>query len=134
MKFFDVGVEAHGVIAIGQLATGVFAFGQMALGVVAIGQLSRGIIAVGQLSLGFGALGQLAVSPAFAAGMVGVGGLQSKALLPIRLRPTENVSPAVNVVQLILYAAVIVLIGLAVLEPLWEQVFTDSTPGPRQLR
>lgn len=74
MRWFDVGQEAEGVIAIGQQATGVIAIGQLALGVVAIGQLARGVIVIGQLGIGVVTVGQLPLGVVWSAGMVGVGG------------------------------------------------------------
>ncbi len=74
MKWFDVGEEAHGVIAIGQVATGVIAVGQMATGVIAIGQVARGLVAVGQGAVGLVALGQGSIGLFWAAGMLGIGG------------------------------------------------------------
>jgi hypothetical protein len=71
MKVFDAGLEAYGIIAIGQFATGVFAFGQVATGVIAIGQLARGVVTVGQVSIGIVSVGQLAIG--LGAGMVGLG-------------------------------------------------------------
>lgn len=73
VKLFDVGQEAHGVMAIGQAATGVVAFGQVATGVIAIGQLARGVVAVGQMAIGVVAIGQVGVGIVYGAGMFGVG-------------------------------------------------------------
>lgn len=86
MRWFDVGVEAKGVIAIGQHATGVIAIGQVALGVVAVGQLARGVVVVGQLGAGLVTIGQLSLGVAWNAGMVGVGGT-SPGWLVLRLLP-----------------------------------------------
>jgi hypothetical protein len=74
MKFFDIGGEAHGIIAIGQEATGVIAIGQSAVGIVAVGQMARGVVVVGQLAIGFFAVGQLALGLHTAIGMVGIAG------------------------------------------------------------
>lgn len=74
MRWFDVGQEATGVIAVGQLATGVIAIGQMATGVVAVGQLARGVFVVGQLSLGVAAVGQVGFGVGWVGGLVGIGG------------------------------------------------------------
>lgn len=82
MKPFDVGLEAHGIIAVGQFATGIFAFGQVATGVVAVGQLARGLIAIGQVGIGVVAFGQLALALGYSAGMVSVGSV-SGGLLPV---------------------------------------------------
>ncbi len=90
MKFFDVGQEAHGVIAIGQVATGVFAFGQMATGVVAVGQLARGVFVVGQLAVGFFCIGQLAIGVLGAVGMIGVAGRWAKGLVFPILPPAKK--------------------------------------------
>jgi hypothetical protein len=84
MRWFSVGVEPVGVVAIGANATGVIAIGQLATGVVAVGQLARGGIVLGQLAVGIVAVGQLAIGVAKAAGMLGVawraiGGLAWKA-------------------------------------------------------
>jgi hypothetical protein len=74
MRLFDVGQEAHGVIAIGQVATGVVAIGQMATGVIAIGQLARGGIAIGMLSFGLLSIGMLSFGLIWAGGMGGLAG------------------------------------------------------------
>lgn len=81
MKLFDVGQEAHGVIAIGQFATGVFAFGQIATGVVAIGQVARGVFVVGQVAIGVLCVGQLVLGLHTAIGMLGVAGRFGKGLV-----------------------------------------------------
>jgi hypothetical protein len=81
MRWFEVGVQPVGFIAIGALPTGVIALGQGATGVVAVGQLARGVFAVGQLSMGVFALGQLALGAAWAGGQVAVGGTQGFAML-----------------------------------------------------
>ena len=78
MKLFDVGQEAHGVIAIGQFATGVFAFGQVATGVVAIGQVARGVFVVGQLAFGVVCVGQLAFGLHTAIAMLGLAGRRGR--------------------------------------------------------
>ena len=74
MKFFDVGGQAVGVIAIGQQATGFFALGQFATGVIAIGQVARGGIAIGQVAFGLVGWGQLGAGIFHAVGMIGIGG------------------------------------------------------------
>ncbi|CAN5680425.1 hypothetical protein BH18ACT6_BH18ACT6_22690 [soil metagenome] len=73
MKLFDAGLEAHGVIAVGQFATGILAFGQIATGVIAVGQLARGVIAIGQVGVGVVAFGQVALGLGYSAGMVSIG-------------------------------------------------------------
>lgn len=75
LKWFDVGAEAQGVVAIGGQATGVIAIGQLATGVIAIGQAARGVIVIGQLAGGVVAVGQLSVGVLYSAGMLGIGGV-----------------------------------------------------------
>ena len=85
MRWFEVGVQPVGFIAIGAFPTGVIALGQGATGVVAIGQLARGVVAVGQLSLGVMALGQLAAGAIWAGGQLAIGGTQGFSQLGIGL-------------------------------------------------
>lgn len=100
MRFFDMGQEANGFIAVGQIATGVFAFGQMATGVVAVGQVARGVFVVGQGAIGVVCLGMGSAGLAVSVGMVGVGGRGLGLVLPLTpsLGPSyalpELVSPA----------------------------------------
>lgn len=146
MRFFDFGQEATGVIAIGQLATGVLAIGQFATGVIAIGQLSRGVIAVGQMSIGVVATGQVGVGNVYGAGMLGLGTFAG-GLIPIpllghlrftdlthlRFRPAW-VQP--TPLKIILMMGVIAVVALAVLIPLWRELFgVDGifyVPEPRR--
>lgn len=104
MKYFDVGVEAYGWIAIGQRATGFIAIGQAGLGV------------------------------AYGAGMIGIGGtaggwipLAAFGRIPLRQvvsgRMTDitvwwDVRPWKVVVM-----AVVSVVALAVI-PLWDQVLS----------
>ncbi len=74
-RWFDVGQEAEGFIAIGQMATGVIAIGQVAFGVIAIGQVSRGVIAVGQAALGIVSVGMAAAGVGYTVAIIGVGGV-----------------------------------------------------------
>ncbi len=90
-----MGVEAHGVIAIGQMATGVVAIGQLATGVIAIGQVARGVVAFGQLAMGVVAAGQLGIGVAYGAGMLGVGGLAG-GLFPVGLLGTIPFTDAIK--------------------------------------
>lgn len=83
MRWFDVGEDAHGFIALGQLATGFIAVGQMATGVVAIGQIARGVIAVGQGAIGVVAFGQGAVGLYYGVGMVGIAGRGFGLVIPL---------------------------------------------------
>ena len=85
MRWFSVGVQPVGVIAIGALPTGVIALGQGATGVLAVGQLARGVVTVGQLSLGIFSLGQLSVGLAWAGGQLALGGTSGFAQAPIGL-------------------------------------------------
>lgn len=73
IKWFDVGEQAVGVIALGQFATGVLAIGQVATGVVAVGQLARGVFVLGQLGYGAAVVAQLGASVGIVGGMLGVG-------------------------------------------------------------
>jgi hypothetical protein len=136
MRFFDVGAEATGVIAFGQIASGVIAVGQVATGVIAIGQLARGVVAIGQLSAGVAAIGQVGVGAAYGAGMVGVGALGG-GLLPVgifgrwslgallRFDAGEIVLAAPRRISLrVLWTGVVVVGVLAIaLGPLWETLF-----------
>lgn len=74
-RWFDVGQEAEGFIAIGQMATGVIAIGQVAFGVIAIGQVSRGVIAIGQASIGIVSVGMVAAGVGYTVALMGVGGV-----------------------------------------------------------
>lgn len=99
MKFFDVGQEAHGVIAIGQFATGVFAFGQIATGIVAIGQVARGVFVLGQVAVGVVSVGQLAFGLYAAWGMIGVAGRRGGGIVlkvfPKREKADDDLPPLV---------------------------------------
>ncbi|MFH1330213.1 MAG: hypothetical protein ABIJ48_06155 [Actinomycetota bacterium] len=81
MRWFSVGLQPVGVIAIGAAPTGIIAIGQVATGVVAVGQGARGVVAVGQASLGVFAFGQLAAGVAWAGGQLALGGTQGFAML-----------------------------------------------------
>lgn len=134
MKFFDVGVEAYGWIAVGQQATGFIAIGQLALGVVAIGQLARGLVTIGQVSVGGVAIGQLGIGLAYGAGMLGLGGtagglfpLAAFGRIPLRqvltgslfdVDITWTVRPW-KVAVMVVVAAIVVPVALV---PLWDQV------------
>jgi hypothetical protein len=74
MRWFDVGTEANGVVAIGQFATGVIAIGQVAWGVVAVGQIAFGWFAAGQIAIGGLTGGMFGVGLHATLAMVGVGG------------------------------------------------------------
>lgn len=125
MRWFDVGVEAEGVIAIGQRATGVIAIGQVALGVVAIGQLARGFLVVGQLGIGLVTLGQLSAGVVWSAGMVGVGGTSPGWLvlplypLPKAVRNSRYAILASGGVRPPPGRALLGVIGVAVLALVW---------------
>ena len=92
MKFFDVGENAYGVIAIGAQATGFFALGQIAngyilaigqsaFGFIAIGQLARGVFVVGQLAIGIFTVGQLAVGVHTCMAQMGIAGRKAAGLV-----------------------------------------------------
>lgn len=83
VRFFDVGDQAEGVIALGQFATGVIAIGQVATGVIAIGQVARGVLAVGQGAVGIFAFGQGSLGAYYAVGMIGLGGRGFGIVLPL---------------------------------------------------
>lgn len=130
MRFFSVGVEPVGVIAIGALPTGVIAIGQAATGVVAVGQLSRGVIAIGQLSLGVFALGQLSAGAVWAGGQLALGGTQGFAMLGVGLlgdwvpwrRRLPEIKPPRSAWTLVLrgalLAGLVVLVGWLVVTPI----------------
>lgn len=86
-RWFDVGQEAEGFIAIGQMATGVIAIGQMAHGVIAIGQVARGVVAIGQVSLGIFTVGMASAGVVYTVALVGVAGVAGPGLV-IPLVPT----------------------------------------------
>lgn len=133
MRVFDFGQEATGVIAIGQIATGVIAIGQLATGVIAIGQISRGVIALGQFSVGVVGAGQLGVGLVYGAGMLGFGTFAG-GLVPIpllgHLRFTDLVHGRFRADRIqptpwriLLLAALIAVVALAALIPLWQGLF-----------
>lgn len=99
VKLFDVGQEAHGVIAIGQFATGVFAFGQIATGIVAIGQVARGVFVIGQVAVGVVSVGQLAFGLYGAWGMLGIAGRSGGGIVlkvfPRREKDEDDLPPLV---------------------------------------
>jgi hypothetical protein len=138
VKFFDVGVEAYGWIAVGQHATGFIAIGQLALGVVAVGQVARGLFAFGQVCVGGIAIGQLGVGLAYGAGMLGLGGtaggmvpLAAFGRIPLRQVVAGRMSDidiawAVRpwkAVVLIVVGAIVVPVTLI---PLWERVLAAA--------
>ncbi|HSR15005.1 MAG TPA: hypothetical protein VLL51_04595 [Gemmatimonadales bacterium] len=121
MKFFSVGAEPVGVIAIGQLPTGVIALGQGATGVVAIGQLARGVFVVGQLAVGVFTFGQVAAGSLWAGGQLAFGGTTSVAMLGVNAighwvpwrRTSPQIRPARSRVTLAL--RVLLFLGLVAL-------------------
>ena len=134
VKFFDVGLDAHGFVAIGQQATGFLAIGQLALGVIAIGQLARGIIAIGQVTAGVVAIGQVGLGIVYGAGMLGIGGTAG-GLIPlaafgrIPLRQVMigrfddlNISPVLKPWKVVLMAFIVLVVTPVVLIPLWDAV------------
>lgn len=134
MKFFDVGAEAYGWIAIGQQATGFIAIGQLALGVVAIGQLARGLVAIGQVCVGGVAIGQLGVGLAYGAGMLGLGGtaggmvpLAAFGRIPLRQVLTGSMADidiawSVRPWKLVVMVVVAAIVVPVTIVPLWEHV------------
>lgn len=141
MKVFDAGLEAHGVIALGQFATGVFAFGQIATGVVAVGQLARGVITVGQISIGVFAVGQLAVGLAYGAGMVSIGSITGglisvPAFARWPLRDALGDRHEFDVVprhpgRILLFAALALLVAFVALSPMGDLFNPAETPARR---
>jgi hypothetical protein len=141
MKVFDAGLEAHGLIALGQFATGVFAFGQVATGVVAVGQLARGLITVGQISVGVVALGQLAIGLGYSAGMVSVGSITGGLLaVPAfargRIRDALENRRQLAVVPLhpgriLLFVAMALLVAFVSLAPIGDLFNPVETPPRR---
>lgn len=135
VKWFDVGQEAHGVIAIGQLATGVFALGQFATGVVAIGQLARGVVAIGQLAVGVVAVGQMGVGILYGSGMLGFGAFAG-GLIPLgvvgrlpfgelrrgRLRSIER-RQRIGALSILAFVVVVAIVWAAALGPLRRELF-----------
>ena len=136
IKWFDVGQEAVGFVAIGQIATGVIAVGQGATGFIAIGQLARGVFVVGQLAYGVVAIGQLAVGVALTGGMVGVGARKwfgwILALLPRRSRPQPQ--PSVSWWRRLVLAAVCAGFWFVVALPLWNGWFGPGGVFSQPLR
>ncbi len=129
MKFFDVGIEAHGVIAIGQFATGIIAIGQVAVGVVALGQLSRGVFVVGQLAAGVATLGQVTIGIARAIGMIAVGG-RASGLLSVSAAPRPGDPPGVVVGRLFAMFVVTGIVAALVLLPLVDAIRGAVDPPP----
>ncbi len=138
MRWFAVGGEPVGVVAIGLAPTGVLAIGQFATGVIAIGQLSRGVIVVGQLAVGVFALGQLAVGAAWAGGMLGLGGTYGLSMLGwgaagywLPWRPgTLDVKPARSpftlLVRGLVFVAILALVIYVAVEPVTDAVFNEG--------
>lgn len=134
VRIFDAGLEAHGVIAVGQIATGVIAIGQFATGVIAIGQVARGVIALGQLAVGIAGAGQIGAGVLYGAGMVGIGAFAG-GFIPLgpfgRLRVlrllrgeegwAERVRPALGLI--VVWAAAAALIWFGALGPLGDALF-----------
>jgi hypothetical protein len=102
MRFFDVGGEATGVIAVGQFATGFVAVGQVATGVIAVGQVARGFVAIGQGAIGLVAVGMGAVGVFYAIGILGIGGRGLGLVLPVvpRLFDMRELPSTVTVASL----------------------------------
>lgn len=129
MKFFDVGIEAHGVIAIGQFATGIIAIGQVAVGIVAVGQLSRGVFVVGQLAAGVATLGQVTIGIVRAVGMIAVGG-RAGGLMKVSVAPRPGDPPGVIVGRLFGMFVVTAIVAALVLLPLLDAVRGAVDPPP----
>jgi hypothetical protein len=138
IKWFDVGQEAVGVVAIGQVATGVIAIGQGATGFIAIGQLARGVFVVGQLGYGVVVIGQLAVGLALAGGMVGMGARKwfgwMLALLPPRSRPWPEPQARLSWWRVLLLLAASVGFFFIVARPLWDGWFSTGGVFNQPLR
>jgi hypothetical protein len=83
LRFFDIGQEAVGFIAIGQFATGVFAFGQVAVGFVAVGQMASGVFTVGQGAVGLVSVGMGGVGIYWTGAMIGIGGSGFGGVVPL---------------------------------------------------
>ncbi|MCB9678126.1 MAG: hypothetical protein H6737_23700 [Alphaproteobacteria bacterium] len=83
MKIIDVGQEATGFIAIGQLAVGVFALGQMASGFVAVGQVATGVFTFGQGAVGLVSVGMGGVGIYWTGAMLGIGGRGFGGVIPL---------------------------------------------------
>lgn len=83
IRWFDIGQEAQGVVAIGQVATGVIAIGQVATGVIAIGQVARGGIAIGMGAIGLVTVGMGAVGVFHCTAMMGLGGSGLGLVIPL---------------------------------------------------
>jgi len=106
MKFFDVGEDAYGVIAIGAQATGFFALGQFAngyilaigqsaFGFIAIGQLARGVFVVGQLAVGVFTVGQLAFGLHTCMAQLGIAGRKGYGIV-LSVWPKPKATPQAN--------------------------------------
>jgi hypothetical protein len=144
VKVFDAGVEASGIIAVGQFASGVVAFGQVATGVIAVGQLARGIFAFGQLAVGVVAIGQLGVGLAYGAGQLGFG-LLAGGMVPVGLMgrlPLRSLRRGrwelerseLSAWKLIVLLAVAALVAVVAFGPLWsmfEAGFSEAPPARR---
>jgi hypothetical protein len=102
-RWFDVGQEAEGFIAIGQMATGVIAIGQVAFGVIAIGQVSRGVIAIGQAAIGIVSVGMVGAGVGYTVALMGVGGVAGPGfVLPLvpRLPKRAQLPPTISAAAL----------------------------------
>lgn len=123
IKWFDVGEQAVGVIAIGQFATGFLAFGQVATGVVAVGQLARGVVVVGQLAYGAAVVAQLGVSLGIVGGMIGLGARRwfgwTVGLIPIS-RPHPEPSEHWSIWRVAALIAIAVGFFYVVAQPVYE--------------
>ncbi len=138
IKWFDVGQEAVGVIAIGQIATGVIAIGQAATGFVAVGQLARGVLVVGQLANGIVTIGQLAVGVAKVGGMFGIGADKwfgwVLPLAPARSHAWPEPQQRWSWWRVLLLLATVVGFCYVVALPLWEAWFAAGGVFNRPLR
>ena len=138
IKWFDVGQEAVGFVAIGQVATGVIAIGQGATGFIAIGQLARGVFVVGQLAYGIVVIGQLAFGVTLGGGMVGLAARKwfgwILPLLPGPARPWPEPQARWSWWRLLLLAAVCVGFYFVVAVPLLEGWFGEGGVFNQPLR
>lgn len=131
MKFFAVGLEPVGVIAIGGFARGGIAIGQGAVGIVAVGQLSTGMFTVGQLTVGLAVFGQLAISPFYAIGQLALGGIKGGGLVGISLKPSQDDAFWLLCIKVFLFIGLLILFWYATVLPLQDVFFPDE---PRVLK
>lgn len=154
MRWIAVGTSPTGIVAIGANATGIVAIGPLATGVFAFGQLARGVFSLGQVSVGVVSFGQVAIGLLWSGGMLSIGGTSGPKMIGIglwgrlryrwlirgrldKIEVKRNRSNAAITASLILSVLVVILVWVAVLDPLWHELTRIDgilREPPRQLR